>query len=102
MSSHRLGITKDTAGSRAKAVTGKLVKGRLTEPGTLVKSVHGTCLRAYSPAEQAGDPGPGRSSESPAKLLPALIRSAARFGAVSRSAHPSSVTSCVLPENSAR
>ncbi len=61
MSWHRFGITKDTVGSRAKSA-GKLVKGRLFEPGTLLKSVQGACLRAYSPAEHTSDPGPGRSS----------------------------------------
>ena len=46
MSWHRSGTTKDTDGSGAKAAAGKLVKGRLTEPGTLPKSAHGACLRA--------------------------------------------------------
>ena len=35
-----------TAGSLVKPVAGKLVNGLLTEPGTLLKSAHGTCLRA--------------------------------------------------------
>src|ERR1700757_537002 len=57
MSSFRFGITHETVGSEAKLdELGKLVNGRLSEAGTLLKLVHGTCLRAYAPEVQAVEP----------------------------------------------
>jgi hypothetical protein len=46
MSLHRLGMTNDTAGSFAKGVWLNFLNDWLTEPGTLVKSAHGTCFLA--------------------------------------------------------
>jgi hypothetical protein len=74
----------------------------LSEAGTLPKSAQGTCLRAYSPAEQTGDPVAGRSSANPVNVLPARSRADARFGATKSTGQLSSVTPCVLPEKSAR
>src|SRR5215469_778811 len=102
MSLHRFGITNETSGSCVKAEAGNWENGRFTELDTFEKSVHGTCLRAYSPAEQTCDPVPGRSSEKPANVLPAAIRSLARFGAENVSGQASDLTPSVLPEKRAR
>src|SRR5436190_10991026 len=48
MSWHRLGMTNDTTGSDPYRF-GKLVYGRLSRRGTVVKLVQGACLRAYMP-----------------------------------------------------
>lgn len=45
MSSFRLGMTKESVGNVVKSV-GKLVNGWLAVVETLVKLIHGLCLRA--------------------------------------------------------
>src|SRR2546430_10384327 len=101
MSWDRFGITNDTVGRPARS-PGNRRSGRLSDVGAPGKSVHGTCLRAYSPLVQAGDPVDGRSSLYPAKDRFAVIRSAPRFRPWNDSGQASEVTPCVLPENRAR
>src|SRR5450755_725950 len=102
MSWHRFGMTNETVGSRAYCPPGKRENGRLAAAGTLVKLIHGTCLRAYPPLVHTPDPAAGRSSEYPANVRPALISSAARLPELKRCGQLSSVMPCVLPENRAR
>src|SRR5258708_29514211 len=101
MSLSRSGITHDTVGRLAKLV-GKLVSGLLFAAGTFEKSVHGACLRAYSPDVQTSDPVEGKPSEYPANVLWAAVNSLSRFTAEKERGQESSTTPCVDPEKSAR
>src|SRR5256885_717604 len=51
MSLHRFGTTNDSLGSVVRSV-GKSLNRLLAEDGTLLKSAHGLCLRAYRPEVQ--------------------------------------------------
>src|SRR2546423_6576624 len=51
MSLHRFGTTNDSIGSVVRSV-GKSLNRLLAEDGTLLKSAHGLCLRAYRPEVQ--------------------------------------------------
>src|SRR2546423_2731727 len=51
MSLHRFGTTTETVGSVVKSV-GRSLNRRLLAAGTLLKSTHGLCLRAYRPEVQ--------------------------------------------------
>src|SRR2546421_10405359 len=51
MSLHRFGTTNDSLGSVVRSV-GKSLNRLLAEDGTLLKSTHGLCFRAYRPEVQ--------------------------------------------------
>ncbi len=89
-------------GKTAKFLAGKPVNDFVADGGTLLKSAHGTCLRAYSPAEQTELPCGGRLSAYPVNVRCAAISSEARFAAPNVSGQLSLVTPWVLPENKAR
>ena len=78
MSSLRFGMTKESVGRVVKSV-GKLVNGWFAFVDTLVKLIHGLCLRAYAPEVQTVEPAEGRSSEKPVKVRLAATNSLARF-----------------------
>src|ERR1700688_429459 len=101
MSSSRSGITQEMVGRLLKVV-GKLLKGLLSPEGTFEKSVHGACLRAYSPEVQISDPVEGKPSAYPVNVFFAAINSLPKFAAEKVCGHESSVMPCVEPENNAR
>src|SRR6266700_2715350 len=101
MSSSRLGTTTDTVGRLAKLL-GNSLNTRLSALGTLEKSDHGLCLRAYSPLVHPVKPSEGMDSEYPVKVRLAPMSSDPRLAAENVCGQLSSVMPCVDPEKKAR
>src|SRR5437660_6817324 len=101
MSSSRFGMIHATVGNLEKVV-GKLLNGWLSLARSFEKSVHGACLRTYSPQAQTSDPTAGSPSEYPANVLPLAINSLSSVAVENVCGHESSSTPWFHPENKSR